>query len=290
MVLDKKTLRVVHSALQEDIGREDITTLFTIPVHFRTKAVVLAKQDGVMCGMDIARAAFKDRNKNIRFQALKKDGDSFVRGEHLAYVSGYARPILAAERVVLNFMCLLSGIATETRAFVDRVKDTGAVILDTRKTTPNMRDLEKYAVRCGGGTNHRRALEDAILVKDNHLRAGKFIQGTQVLKERLDTCLSYLRKLPHAKIEIEVENLTEFENVIRHKPDVIMLDNFAVSPMRKAVAYRNRLYPKVRLEASGGVTLKTVRAIAETGVDFISIGYITHSSKAIDLSLEIVQE
>lgn len=288
MIIDRETKLIIKRALSEDIGREDVTTLFTIPYHFKAKAVILAKEKGVLCGIDIARAVFKERSSNILFKALKKDGASFDKNEHIAYVSGEARTILAAERVSLNFLSMLSGISTVTKKFVDNIKGTHAKILDTRKTTPTLRNLEKYAVKMGGGVNHRRALEEAILVKDNHLRAGKFIQGNKVNKERIGKCLAYLHKIPNVKLEIEVETLEEFENVIKHRPDVVMLDNFGVSNMKEAVKYRNKYFPRVKLEASGGVRLENVASIAKTGVDFISIGSLTHSPKAVDFSLEIL--
>jgi len=279
---------IIKHALREDIGREDITTLFTIPVHYKAKAVVLAKEDGVLCGIDVMKAVFKERDHKVNFKALKKDGQHFRFGEHIAYAAGPARSILAAERVGLNFLSKLSGIATVTARFVAKLEGGKARLLDTRKTTPTLRVLEKYAVRCGGGYNHRSALEETILVKDNHLRAGRFIVGEQLNRELLAKGLAYLRKIPQVKIEIEVETILEFEAVIKHQPDVVMLDNFKVEDMHEAVAYRDKNFPKVKLEASGGVTLDNVEPIGRTGVDFISTGYVTHSAKAIDFSLEIM--
>lgn len=289
MVIDRETKLIIKRALSEDAGREDITTLFTIPYHFKASAVFIAKEPGVLCGIDIARTVFKERSKNIVFKAFKKDGASFKNNEHVALVKGEARVILAAERVALNFLSMLSGVATATRGFVDEIRGTKAKILDTRKTTPNLRNLEKYAVRVGGGFNHRRDLDDAILVKDNHLRAGKFIEGNKVNREKMEKCLNYLRKVAHVKVEIEVETIEEFESVIKHKPDVVMLDNFDISDMKKAAQIRDEKFPRVKLEASGGVSLNTVRNIASTGVDFISVGSITHSPKAVDFSLEIIE-
>jgi nicotinate-nucleotide pyrophosphorylase (carboxylating) len=197
--------------------------------------------------------------------------------------------VLSAERVALNFLSLLSGIATATKTFVKRIKGTKAKILDTRKTTPNLRDLEKYAVRVGGGFNHRLSLVDAILLKGNHLRAGKFIRKGKLDEERMAKCIAYVKTLPAVKIEIEVETLEEFKKVIKYKPRVVMLDNFKPAQMKEAVRWRNRYFPRVKLEASGGINLKNVRKIAQTGVDFISVGNLTHSPKAIDFSLEIVE-
>lgn len=287
MVITKEIRYLIKRALHEDIGRVDVTTLFTIPMHFKARAVVLAKEEGILCGIDIMKAVFKERDNRISFKALKKDGDKFSKGARIAYLKGPARNILAAERVSLNFLSMLSGISTLTGRFVAKIKNSKAKLLDTRKTTPTLRDIEKYAVRCGGGTSHRRALEDTILVKDNHLRAGRYISGNKLDRELLAKCLGYLRKI-HRKIEIEVETLEEFTSVIRHKPNIIMLDNFKLNDTKKAVIYRNKHFPKVLLEASGGIKLETIAAIAKTGVDFISTGYITHSAQAIDFSIEVI--
>lgn len=290
MLLTKEIKLIIKRALQEDIGREDITTLFAIPYHFKTEGIIIAKEPGVLCGMAVARAAFKERDENIVFTAFKKDGDILKANDIIVKIKGDARSVLAAERVALNFLSLLSGVSTATKKFVDKIKGTRARILDTRKTTPNLRVLEKYAVRVGGGSNHRKALSDAILVKDNHLRAGKFIVNGKVDRIRLERSVSYLKKVSSVKVEIEVETLDEFESVIRHRPDIIMLDNFAVNNMKAAVKFRDRYYPKVKLEASGGVNFDNVRQIAQTGVDFISIGRITHSAAAVDFSLEIIDK
>ncbi|MDD5583639.1 MAG: carboxylating nicotinate-nucleotide diphosphorylase [Candidatus Omnitrophica bacterium] len=288
MHFNKKIITSIKMALQEDIGRVDITTLFTIPYHFKIKSVLFAKEDGILCGIDVAKRVFFEKSRNITFKALKKDGETFKKGEKIALISGDARIILSCERVALNFLSLLSGIASNTRQFVEKVKGSSTKILDTRKTTPNLRVLEKYAVRTGGGTNHRSNLQDAILMKDNHLRAGKFIRNGVFDVIRMAKCISYLRTLAGVKLEIEVEELSEFKGVIKYAPDVIMLDNFTVPNLKKAVVFRNKYYPTVKLEASGGINLSNVSAVAKTGVDFISIGSITHSPKAIDFSLEVL--
>ncbi|MEI8350522.1 MAG: carboxylating nicotinate-nucleotide diphosphorylase [Candidatus Omnitrophota bacterium] len=290
MRLNREVKRLIKAALQEDIGREDVTTLFSIPYHFKTEGVILAKEKGVLCGLDIVRAVFKERHRSVIFKAYKQDGDTFRKNQRIVYLKGDARVILAAERVALNFLSLFSGIATITRRFVHQVRGTHAVILDTRKTTPTLRNLEKYAVRIGGGRNHRKSLGEAILIKDNHLRAGRFIRHGVFDEKRMAKFISYVRTIPSMRIEIEVENLEHFRRVIKYKPDIIMLDNFIPRAMRKAVIFRNKKFPKVKLEASGGVGLDNVRRIASTGVDFISIGSITHSSKAIDFSLEIIDK
>jgi len=289
MRLSRDIRLIIKRGLQEDIGHEDITTLFTIPYHFKTEAEIIAKEDGVLCGINIARAVFEERYRNIFFRALKKDGDSFRAGDRIAYIRGDARIILSAERVALNFLSLFSGIASITAKFVTQTKGTNAKILDTRKTTPGLRVLEKYAVKVGGGYNHRKSLGDAILMKDNHLMAGKFIREDGRLDEmRMAKCISYLRTIPSMKIEIEIESFEDFKAIVKYKPDVIMLDNFNIVGMRKAVKFRNKYFPQVKLEASGGVRLENVRKIAKSGVDFISIGSLTHSPKAIDFSLEII--
>lgn len=290
MHLDKETLLIIKRALQEDIGHEDITTLFTIPYHFKTEAVIIAKEKGVLCGMDIARAAFKQRSRQVVFKAFKKDGDKFRANQKIASIKGDARVVLSAERVALNFLSLFSGIATTTKEFVDKCRGTQAKVLDTRKTTPNLRVLEKYAVRMGGGFNHRKSLGEAILIKDNHLRAGKFMKDGRLDAVKMAKCISYVRTLPSVKTELEVETLEDFKAIIKYKPDIVMLDNFEVKSMRKAVKIRNKYFPQVKLEASGGVKLKNVRKIAKSGVDYISIGSLTHSPKAIDFSLEIVND
>jgi nicotinate-nucleotide pyrophosphorylase (carboxylating) len=290
MRLDREVRFIIKKALQEDIGHEDITTLFTIPYHFKTEAVIIAKEKGVLCGMDIARAVFKERYKKVFFKAFKKDGETFRRNQRIASIKGDARVVLSAERVALNFLSLFSGIATTTKEFVDKCRGTKAKILDTRKTTPNLRVLEKYAVRMGGGFNHRKSLGEAILIKDNHLRAGKFMRNNRLDAVKMAKCLSYVRTLPSVKVEIEVETLEDFKAIIRYKPDVVMLDNFDIKNIRKAVKFRDKNFTHVRLEASGGVRLENVRQIAKSGVDFISIGSLTHSPKAVDFSLEIIEK
>lgn len=288
MRLNQAIRKSIKQALQEDIGREDITTLFTVPYHFKIKSILLAKERGVLCGMDIVKNVFHERSKTVVFKSFKKDGERFRRGEKIATVNGDARVILSCERVALNFLSHLSGIATATNSLVREVRGTNVIILDTRKTIPNLRWLEKYAVRCGGGHNHRSNLEEAILIKDNHLRAGRFIRNGAFDELRMAKCISYLRTLSGVTLEIEVESLTEFEGVIKYSPDIIMLDNFPLENLKKAVALRNKFFPAVKLEASGGVTIKTVGSIAKTGIDSISVGSITHSPKAIDFSLEVV--
>ncbi len=283
----KQLRKIIAEALIEDVGSGDVTTFFCVSPRRKTHAVILAKQRCVLCGMKVAREVFMTVDPSLRFRELKKDGQTVNNGERIAEVRGKAASILKGERLAINFMALLSGIATYTNQFVERTKGTKVRILDTRKTTPTLRALEKYAVRVGGGINHRKGLWDAILIKDNHLRVGDIIRDSLFNGEALAKIVKMIRDNTKLELEIEVENLEEFKKVISYRPDIILLDNFQAAAMKKAVLYRNRNFPRVKLEASGGVTLKTVRKIAQTGVDFISVGSITHSPESIDFSLEI---
>ncbi|MFZ2357043.1 MAG: carboxylating nicotinate-nucleotide diphosphorylase [Candidatus Omnitrophota bacterium] len=272
-VNELKIKDIVAYALKEDIGSKDITTQGLIPADKFVKAQIIVKEDCIVCGLRIASLAFKIIDKDIKFKILAKDGDFVKKGRVIAQVCGRARNILIAERVALNFLCLLCGISTKVKSFVNTVKPHKVKIMDTRKTIPCIRALEKYAVRIGGGFNHRMSLSDMILVKDNHLR---IIGG-----------IGKLKQLSHKhKIEIEVENLKDFLYALKLKPDIIMLDNMNIKDIRKAVLIRNSLTPK--LEASGGIHLQNVKQFAATGVDMISIGALTHSVKSIDISLEVL--
>ena len=287
-MLDRKIKDTIKKALIEDIGKSDKTTVLAVPAENKAEAVILAKESGVLCGVELAKSAFKQIDHKLVFRAFKKDGAVFKKNTKIISINGNARSILIAERVALNFLSLLSGISTITREFQKRTKGTPARIFDTRKTTPNLRELEKYAVRVGGGSNHRKKLSDAILIKDNHLRAGKYFYKKHVDRQKLEELIFKLKKERHLTIEIEVENLREFKEVLVYKPDIIMLDNFPVKNMKRAVKIRNRSFPKISLEASGGVNLSNVKKIAATGVDMISVGMITHSPCAIDFSLKII--
>ena len=264
---------IIRGALNEDIGRKDITTEAIIPKNKFVKAVLVAKEDCVVCGLHIAGLVFKLKDKNIKFKPQVKDGQNLTKGKVLAEVLGRAQSILIAERVALNFVSLLSGIATSTREYVERVKPYKVKIMDTRKTIPGLRELEKYAVRIGGGYNHRMRLDEIILIKDNHWK----VTGSY---------LNLPKFTENYQVELEVKNLKEFIQALKLKPDIIMLDNMSIKDMRKAVKIRNYRLPK--LEASGGITLKNVKKIASTGVDMISIGALTHSVKSVDISLEIL--
>lgn len=282
----KKIKSIVKKAIQEDIGRGDITTKLIVCPQNKIEAIIICKEKSVLCGIELAREAFYQINPNLKFHPYKKDGQTIKKNEIIAEIKGEAASILTAERVALNFICLLSGIATYTQKFVSKIKGTKAKIMDTRKTTPGLRILEKYAVRVGGGYNHRYGLWDGILVKDNHLRVCQVISKNKIKKRNLSLMMKKLKKskLP---VEIEAENFYEFCQIIKFSPDIIMLDNFSLSEIKKAVNYRNKYFPKVKLEASGGITLTNIKDIALTGIDFISIGSLTHSPEAIDFSLEI---
>ena len=257
--------------LAEDVGSGDVTTTALIDEDQTCKAVVLAKETGVICGLEVAAAVFAELG--VRFEPLVVEG-SAVEAEPIAEVEGSARGVLTAERVALNLIGRLSGIATLTRRYVDAVAGTGATILDTRKTTPGLRALEKHAVAIGGGTNHRLGLDDAVLIKDNHLR----------LAGGIAHAVTRARGATNLPVEVEAETLTQVREALEAGADTILLDNMTLGELREAVALVDG---RAKLEASGGVTLDTVRAIADTGVDFVSVGALTHSARSLDVSLEV---
>jgi len=267
--------RAVLAALAEDIGAGDVTTEATVPENALGTAELLVKEPGVVCGLRAAESTFRALDPDIRFEALANDGDVIDEPPALvARVAGSERAILTGERVALNFLGRLSGIATLTRRYVEAVDGTGAAVLDTRKTTPGLRALEKHAVAVGGGRNHRFGLDDAVLVKDNHLRAaGSVADAVRLVRAASD--------LP---IEVECETLTQVAEALGADVDAILLDNMTLDELREAVALAAG---RARLEASGGVSLDTIRAIAETGVDEISVGALTHSARSLDVSLEL---
>ena len=270
---------LIDLALEEDIGGGDVTSESLIPETLQAKTTILAKAEGVLAGVDLAKLVFIKVDPNLKFKVLLKDGVKLNRGDIIATVTGNARSILKAERLALNFLQKLSGIATQTNQYVDLIKDLPVDILDTRKTTPGMRLLEKYAVAMGGGRNHRFNLSDGILIKDNHIATLRTHGMT--LKEIVAKAKSNAPK--GIKVEVEVTNLKEVEEAVAAKADIIMFDNMSPVQMRRAV---KKVPARIYTEASGGITLKNVRAVAETGVNFISIGALTHSSKALDISLE----
>ena len=266
--------RIVLAALAEDIGAGDVTTDATVRADAVGVADLLVKEIGVVCGVRVAETTFRALDPDIRFEAIASDGDVVEPPAVVARISGSERAILTGERVALNFLGRLSGIATLTRRYVDAIEGTDASVLDTRKTTPGLRELEKYAVACGGGRNHRFGLDDAVLVKDNHLRAAGSVSGAVEL----------VRAATALPIEVECDTLDQVAEALDVGADAILLDNMSLDQLREAVVLTGR---RARLEASGGVTLDTIRAIAETGVDEISVGALTHSARSLDVSLEL---
>jgi nicotinate-nucleotide pyrophosphorylase (carboxylating) len=267
----------VRAALLEDLGRAgDITTNATIPAARQARAVIAARQPGIVAGLDLAKAAFRLLDPALSFETRIADGAAVTSGAILATIEGPARALLSAERVALNFLGRLSGIATLTSRYVAAVAHTKARIVCTRKTTPGLRTFEKYAVLCGGGFNHRFGLDDAILIKDNHIAvAGGIIPALRTVKAAIGHLV---------KIEIEVDTLDQLDEVLTEGADVVLLDNMTPAQLREAVA---RVKGRLLTEASGGVTLETVAAIAESGVDMISVGALTHSAQVLDVGLDI---
>jgi nicotinate-nucleotide pyrophosphorylase (carboxylating) len=266
-------------ALREDIGAGDTTTEFFVPNGLRALGRIVARERSILAGGETAAEVFRRVNPKLNVEILQPDGTALMGGETILEVRGTARSILTAERVALNFLQRLSGVATLTREFVEAIGKSRAKILDTRKTTPGLRALEKAAVMAGGGSNHRSSLSEMVLVKDNHLSAGSGFSGFVGAIQRLR------QERPDIRIEVEAERLEQVRSFLEIEGiDVILLDNMEPSEMREAVAAGKG---KVKFEASGGITLKNVRRIAATGVDYISVGAITHSARAIDLSLEL---
>lgn len=267
--------QLVSAALEEDIGRRDVTTEASVPSEVRARGTLVAKQDLVLAGGVIALEAFRLLDPTAAWESLEPDGRTFHPGESLGIAKGRARALLTAERVALNFLQRLSGVATLTRRFVERVAGTRSKIRDTRKTTPLLRHMEKYAVEVGGGVPHRSGLDSGILVKDNHIRlAGSIGAATR-------RALSAAAGLP---VEVEVEREDQIEDAIAAGAQMILLDNFTSEAVRSAVA---RVAGRVPIEVSGGVRLETVRAYAEAGPDYIAVGALTHSAPAVDISFEI---
>lgn len=268
--------RVVEQALAEDIGSGDVTSIGTVPETAQCTARIIIKEAGVVAGIPAVLAVFEAIDPSLEVVAVAQDGD---RAEPLPFeivrIAGAARSVLTAERVALNLLGRLSGIASATRTYVDAVAGTGATILDTRKTTPGLRALEKYAVRCGGGSNHRFGLDDGILVKDNHL----------LVAGGVTAAVRGLRLISDLPIEVEVETLAELREALEACVDRVLLDNMSPALMAEAVALCKG---RASTEASGGITLATIREVAATGVDFISIGALTHSVSSLDVSLEVV--
>jgi nicotinate-nucleotide pyrophosphorylase (carboxylating) len=293
-MLESFALPIIKYALSEDIGTGDITTLNAVPSGIKARAAIVAKEPGVLAGIEIARLTFREAAPALKFRSLGADGDALQPGAAVAQVLGDIGGILKAERTALNFLQHLSGVASLTRRFVDEIAGTGAIILDTRKTTPGMRFLEKFAVKAGGGENHRLALWDMYLVKDNHIRAAGGITAAvdRIARTRQADLL----------LEVEVESLEQLTDALRPEVDRILVDNRTPDEVKRAVEAVDRWCeshpsdsPRKRpdarrwpeVEVSGGITLRTARAYALTGVDYVSVGALTHSAPALNLSLEI---
>ncbi|MFI2858930.1 carboxylating nicotinate-nucleotide diphosphorylase [Paenibacillus sp. JSM ZJ436] len=269
----------IRSWLREDVGSGDITTLSTIPPGHESKGVIHAKEDGVVAGMPAAKLVFEIVDKDLMFHAHVEDGQEVKKGDILAIVEGSTHHILTGERLALNLLQRLSGIATKTRAFVNALEGLPTRLVDTRKTTPGHRMLEKYAVRIGGGGNHRFGLYDAVMIKDNHIKGAGSI-GAAVSRSR--------SVIPHTmKIEVETESIAQVQEALAAGADIIMLDNMDDSQMKEAVSLIKGHSPHVMTEASGNVTLETVRQIASSGVDVISVGRLTYSFQSLDISLDL---
>ena len=272
---------LIELALAEDVGNGDITTLATIPAEATAIGTLHAKETGILSGVDVAKAVFAIVDSGIVFDAVCDNGDEIAPGDTIARLAGSARSLLTAERTALNIMQRLSGVATTTARYVAATAGTKAQIVDTRKTTPGMRMLEKRAVLHGGGHNHRFGLADGVLIKDNHLAA---IGGDHPVR---DAVASARALAPHTmKIEVEVTTLDELDEALAAGADIVLLDNMDSPTMAEAAQRRAKAAPGTLLEASGGITLERIPEIAATGVDLISVGALTHSSKALDISLE----
>lgn len=270
---------VIKTALAEDIGKADITTGLIIPKNKKIKAAIIAKEDFLLCGIAIAGKVFKTVDPALKFEKKAIDGAPVKNKKIIATIEGKASSILTAERVALNLVSLLSGIATKTNEFVKKIVPFKTKITDTRKTLPGLRELQKYAVRTGGGYSHRMSLDEMVLIKDNHLKAARgFLRLLNVPKG--------------LKVEIESQSLKEFKNALRLDPDVIMLDNIKIKDIREAVKMRDAKFKSrgklIKLEASGGIRLGNIKKYAATGVDLISVGELTDTVKSVDISLEII--
>ncbi len=273
---------IVKQAIREDVGSKDITTSSIIPKDRHIKADIEFKEAGILCGLQIAERVFRLVDEDLRFLPVARDGERIEKNREVAYIEGSAASILIAERAALNFLSHLSGVATRTREFVEKVKNTQANILDTRKTTPGLRLFEKYAVARGGGLNHRMGLYDQALIKDNHLRI--------LRKESIGSVVSRLKEsvLKRALVGVEVKNLMELKEALKTPVDYILLDNMSVESVREAVNLRRRTGGKILFEASGSITLDNVLDYAQTGVERISVGALTHHAPSIDVALDIV--
>ncbi len=285
-----QAIRIIKNALAEDIGKGDVTSKLLLAKNSKTEAVIYAVDAGIICGIDIAALCFKLLDKSVQFKSLVTDGQRVKRGRALAKICGKTLPILSAERTALNFLGTLSAVATHASAFTRKISRYKTRILDTRKTIPGLRQLQKYAVRVGGGYNHRFGLDDMILIKENHLAASCVAKRAACVESVVHDTKKL--KPENIKVEIEVKNLNEFKSALKACPDVIMLDNMKPANVRKAVLARdktqkNKGVRKIMLEASGNITLNNIVSYAQTGVDFISLGTLTKDIQCFDLSLQI---
>ena len=285
-MLTQTTKRLIHEALKEDIGTGDLTTRLLVPNSLKGEALILSNSAGILCGGPVVKEVFRVIDPGLRLKQFVPEGGSFRKGEPLFLLRGKIPSILKGERVSLNFLARLSGIATLTKTYVVRVKGTQAKIYDTRKTTPAWRELEKYAVRSGGGQNHRFGLWDEILVKDNHWFAVEKVTKKDPRKHFDQKLSKTAKKIP---VEIEIDNLGQLKHLLAGKflPHRILLDNFTLGDLKKAVHLVKKVKKKISIEASGGITLQNLRQVAKTGVHRISVGALTHSAPAVDLSLAI---
>lgn len=271
---------IVQSALAEDIGKGDITTDYFVPKAACAKAQLIAYQGGIICGVNIAREVFKTLDPKIHFNVLIKDGKPVSAHGVIAKISGPASALLSAERVAINLLSFLSAIATCTRRYVNAVKPYKVDIMDTRKTTPLLRSLERYAVRCGGGVNHRFNLHEMVMIKDNHWVATS--RGSMIEK------IASFKKRFNIKVEVEADHLRQVEEILHSKADIILLDNMSPKLVKKAVSLRHKLKSPVILEASGGITLENIKKYAATGIERISVGALTHTRRPFDISMEFI--
>jgi nicotinate-nucleotide pyrophosphorylase (carboxylating) len=279
MTLPREAVALIEAALAEDVGAGDFTTLWTVPADRWARAVIVAKAAGVIAGSEVAVEVFRRVDPEVEVEVAAGDGTAVEPGDEVMRIAGPARSILTAERTALNFLQQLSGVATVTRRYVEAVAGTGARVIDTRKTTPGMRLLEKAAVVAGGGSNHRVGLYDMVMIKDNHIAAaGGIMAAVEAVRVRNDRGL---------RVEIEAGTLAEVGEALAARVDRVMFDNMDPATMRAAVALAAAAERRPETEASGGITLDTIRAFAETGVDFISVGALTHSAPALDLSLRL---
>jgi nicotinate-nucleotide pyrophosphorylase (carboxylating) len=291
MKLDKdRVLPIIKAALKEDIGKGDITSGVLIDKFLSSRATIITKEDCVVCGLQIAEWIMTQIDYSVRFKPNCNDGDFIGRDKELVFLEGHVNSMLRAERTMLNFLEFLSGIATKTKSYIDKVKPYGVKVMDTRKTYPLLRYLEKYAVSVGGGANHRMGLYDQVLIKDNHIKSYSVQRTAYSEKVNLKNLVETARKknLKGAVVEIEVSDTAEFEEALQGKPDIIMLDNMSIKDIKACVEIRRMSKTKALLEVSGGISLETIEEYAKTGIDMISVGALTHSVKSIDMSLDIV--